>query len=170
MADSRCWNKEFLTEFINEYRLHPCLWKIKSKDYSNKYLKNEAYEKLVAFCKAIFPEADRAFVTKKIQSLRGSFRKELKKVMDSTRSGSSADDVYLPNLWYYDLLLFTKDQEMPSSSLTNRNDPGTPSLEPADQPASDEEEEVLDEDIQSGPSNQLQVQYYLIQIQINYFY
>ncbi|KAK9711262.1 Alcohol dehydrogenase transcription factor Myb/SANT-like [Popillia japonica] len=64
-------------------------------------------------------EANRDFVVKKIQSLRGSFRKEAKKVEESKRSGASADDVYVPSLWYYDLLLFTKDQEMPTSSISN---------------------------------------------------
>lgn len=34
-------------------------------------------------------------------------------------SGASADDVYTPVLWYYDLLLFLKDQETPRSSRSN---------------------------------------------------
>ena len=32
----------------------------------------------------------------------------MKKVMESQRSGSSKDDIYVPTLWYYDLLLFTR--------------------------------------------------------------
>lgn len=39
------------------------------------------------------------------------FRKEMKKVLESKRSGASQDEIYNPTLWYYDLLLFTKDQE-----------------------------------------------------------
>ncbi|CAH2001489.1 unnamed protein product [Acanthoscelides obtectus] len=35
------------------------------------------------------------------------------------RSGAGADDVYIPTLWYYDLLLFTSDQEMPTASISN---------------------------------------------------
>lgn len=73
-------------------------------------------------CKSIYPEANRDFVVKKIQSLRGSFRKELKKLDTSKRSGSSADDVYVPSLCYYDLLLFTKDQEFPTASISNIHD------------------------------------------------
>lgn len=43
----------------------------------------------------------------------------MKKVMESQRSGSSKDDIYTPTLWYYDLLLFTKDQEIPTDSISN---------------------------------------------------
>jgi hypothetical protein len=119
MADSRCWTKEFVTDFINLYMQMPCLWRIKSRDYTNKNLKNEAYDKLVEFCKPVFPDANRDFVYKKIQSLRASFRKELKKFLDSKRSGTVADEVYQPTLWYFDLLLFTMDQEIPSQSISN---------------------------------------------------
>lgn len=85
MADTRYWNKEFMIEFIEQYKSYPCLWKIKSKEYINKNLKNEAYEKLVALCKSVYPDANRDFVVKKIQSLRGSFRKEMRKLLDSKK-------------------------------------------------------------------------------------
>ncbi|KAI4454259.1 hypothetical protein MML48_10g00007979 [Holotrichia oblita] len=122
MTDTRYWSKDFMLIFIEEYKCHPCLWKIISKEYINKNLKNEAYEKLVKLYKSIYPEANRDFVVKKIQSLRGSFRKEAKKVEESKRSGASANDVYVPSLGYYDMLLFTKDQEIPTSSISNISD------------------------------------------------
>ncbi|CAI6371003.1 unnamed protein product [Macrosiphum euphorbiae] len=74
---------------------------------------------MVNFFKHSFPEANRQFVVKKIQSLRGSFRKEMKKVMERQRSGSYKDDIYVPSLWYYDLLLFTKDQEISMDNISN---------------------------------------------------
>ncbi|GLV46160.1 hypothetical protein CBL_02876 [Carabus blaptoides fortunei] len=43
----------------------------------------------------------------------------MKKIEDSKRSGAGADEIYEPHLWYYDLLLFTKDQEMPRQSVSN---------------------------------------------------
>lgn len=119
MNDSRYLSKEFVIEFLEKYRQFPCLWKIKSKDYTNKNLKNRAYDELLTVCKTINPEANRDFVVKKIQSFRGSFRKELKKVEDSKRSGKSADDVHVPTLWYYHLLEFTVDQELPTDSISN---------------------------------------------------
>lgn len=57
------------------------------------------------------PDANRDMVTKKINSLRSSYRKEKKKVQDSERSGACADDVYKPSLWYYNLLIFLDDQD-----------------------------------------------------------
>ncbi|CAJ0968402.1 unnamed protein product [Ranitomeya imitator] len=61
---------------IEMYRSLPCLWKIKSKDYSNRYMKREAYEKLVAVYREYHPTetVDENIVRKKIQALR-SFQK-----------------------------------------------------------------------------------------------
>ncbi|XP_050303709.1 uncharacterized protein LOC126741360 [Anthonomus grandis grandis] len=73
-------SKEFLSDFINMYGDFPCLWKIKSKDYHNRQLKNKAYEELVNKLKEVDENASRETVIKKIDSLRGSFRRELKKM------------------------------------------------------------------------------------------
>ncbi|CAJ0922608.1 unnamed protein product [Ranitomeya imitator] len=82
---------------IEMYRSLPCLWKIKSADYSNRYKKKDAYEKL---------------------ALRTVYKKELNKVEKSLKSGAGTDDVYVPKLWYYDLLAFTRDQEIPRPCQT----------------------------------------------------
>jgi hypothetical protein len=39
------------------------------------------------------PDADLCFAKKRVDNIRASFRKELRRVRDSKRSGSSADDV-----------------------------------------------------------------------------
>lgn len=121
MSDSRYLTKEFISEFFKKYREYSCLWKIKSKEYTNKNLKNKAYDDLFDMCKTVYPDANRDFVVKKIQSFRGSFRKELKKVENSKRSGRSADKVHVLTLWYYNLLEFTIDQELPTESISNIN-------------------------------------------------
>jgi hypothetical protein len=54
-----------------------------------------------------------------VDSIRTSFRKELRRIWHSKRSGSSADDVYNPTLWYLDLLLFTTDEQNPRKSKSN---------------------------------------------------
>ncbi|KAK4316839.1 hypothetical protein Pmani_012039 [Petrolisthes manimaculis] len=61
-------------------------------------------------------------MTKKINAMRSSFRKEVKKVTSSRRSGAAADDIYLPRLWYYNLLLFLQDQGVGRDSVTNVNE------------------------------------------------
>lgn len=99
----RQMSRMLLEEFIVTYRNHPCLWKIKCKDYLNKDLKYEAYRKLEQICKKEHKHAGREFVVKKINSLRGSFRREYRRVI--------TEENYVPQLWFYDLMQFTADQE-----------------------------------------------------------
>lgn len=39
------------------------------------------------------------------------FKKEYNKIQDSKWSGADTDDLYETTLWYYDLLMFTIEQE-----------------------------------------------------------
>lgn len=96
-------SRQLLEEFMVAYRHNQCLWKIKSKDYLNKDLKFEAYKQLVQICRKEHRTAGREFVVKKINSLRGSFRREYKRVI--------SEENYVPQLWFYDLMQFTADQE-----------------------------------------------------------
>ncbi|XP_064104319.1 uncharacterized protein LOC135214179 [Macrobrachium nipponense] len=81
-------------------------------------MKNEAYETLVKKLREK-ESATRDTVTKKINNMRSSFRKEMKKVENSKKSGAATDDVYRPSLWYYDQLLFLRDQETPRTSSSD---------------------------------------------------
>lgn len=77
-------------------------------------MRNDAYNELLDYCKEKYPNATKGFVIKTILGLRISFRRELKKVLQSQKkSGSSADDVYVPSLWYYELLSSISDCETP---------------------------------------------------------
>jgi len=110
---------DFLTKFLEEYREMPVLWQVRSADYSNRTKRDEAWDSLVQLTREKIPEADLCFVEKKVDSIRASVRKELRRVRDSKRSGLSADDAYKPTLWYFDLLLFTADQDIPRKSKNN---------------------------------------------------
>ena len=111
MADLRTVSREFLTEFIHMYREYPCLWKVKSKEYSDRVKKNLTYEHLTTKLKEIDPDANKEKVVKKINSLRSCFRKELKKVNDSKMSDSGADDTYTPSLWYFQECYFLQSRK-----------------------------------------------------------
>ena len=76
MADLRTGSREFLTEFIHTHREYPCLWKVKSKEYSDRAKKNLAYEHFTTNFKANDPDANKEKVVKKINSLRSCFRKK----------------------------------------------------------------------------------------------
>lgn len=47
MADLRNCPREFLLEFIELCKSQPCLEKIKSNEYNNRYARNQAYDVLV---------------------------------------------------------------------------------------------------------------------------
>lgn len=111
--------KEFITEFIELYKSFLCLWKIKSKEYSDRNAKSQAYDILAEKMQTVDRSANRETVVKKINSMRTTYRKELKKVLDSERSGAGADDIYVPHLWYYELLSFLRDQETPRGCVSN---------------------------------------------------
>ncbi|KAJ8930678.1 hypothetical protein NQ314_016492 [Rhamnusium bicolor] len=127
MSDVRSYSKSFITDFIEVYKSMPCLWQIKSKEYSDRNKKECSVSKTGRKIKGgyyfvVEADANRDLVTKKINSLRSFYRKEKKKVWDSVKSGAGTEDVYSPTLWYYDLFKFLDDQETPRQPVTNFED------------------------------------------------
>lgn len=116
MAD-KFTSPDFLPKFIEMYRQMPCLWKIKSKEYSDRNKRHEALGKLVELCKPICMSADMNYVRNKIANLRTVFKRELNKIVDSQRSGAGADDIYVPRLWYFESLRFLTEQVDARSSI-----------------------------------------------------
>ncbi|XP_049312337.1 uncharacterized protein LOC125778465 [Bactrocera dorsalis] len=104
-------DKQFWTEFLELYKESPSLWRIKRKEYSNRIMKAEAYEKLVLKLKEKYPDANRDMVVKKINTYRTTYRKEFKKVQRSEKSGAGFEDIYEATLWFYNILNFLEDQE-----------------------------------------------------------
>ncbi|XP_028140600.1 uncharacterized protein LOC114334695 [Diabrotica virgifera virgifera] len=121
MANKKTNNPEFLRQFIDIYQSNPCLWKVKDKCYTNRDLREKAYQQLINLYKTVNVEASQETVRSKINNLRSAFRKELKKVQKSKRSGASTEDIYTPGLWYYELLLFTANQEESSETVSSIN-------------------------------------------------
>ncbi|EFA09328.1 hypothetical protein TcasGA2_TC001654 [Tribolium castaneum] len=119
MCDLRSYNREFVLEFIELYRSYPCLWKIKSKEYIDRQKKNDAYGVLVKKLQEVEEGATKDTVIKKINTLRGGFCREFKKILASHHSGAGEDEVYVPHLWYYENLLFLKDQDEARPSVSN---------------------------------------------------
>jgi hypothetical protein len=119
--DLRVYSKGVIEEFINLYRQCDCLWNVKSKDYSNKFKRNECYDKLLVVLKTTDQDATRESVVKKINSLRASYRKEKKKSRELP-SGSGAADVYKTKLWYFKLLDFLDDSSPILPTRDNLNE------------------------------------------------
>lgn len=116
-VDLRYLTREFLLDFIELYKQRPCLWLVKSPDYTNRLKKHEAYKVLIKKLKEVDPDANRNTVIKKINTFRGSFRKEFRKVKASVKA--DPDNVHQPKLWYYNSLLFLLDNHPPGSLPPN---------------------------------------------------
>ncbi|KAM3912760.1 uncharacterized protein RB166_018200 isoform 2-T3 [Leptodactylus fuscus] len=116
---NRAGAHKFLKEFIDMYRSFPCLWNVKISDYSNKQKRLKAYESMVNLCRSVCPSANIQFVKHKIANLRTVFKKEFNKVQVSKKTATSDEDVYVPRLWYFDLLKFTIGQEFPKVGSSN---------------------------------------------------
>lgn len=71
---------DFVVQVIDLYKECPCLWKTTDPYYHCKIKRNAAYEKLLELFKTKDPNATKDIVVKKINSMRGSWRKELNKV------------------------------------------------------------------------------------------
>lgn len=136
MNSAKFMNPSILSEFIEAFRQYPCLWKIKCDEYRDRNKRDEALNNLLLLTRETIPTADLKFVKDRIESLKQSFRREYRKVKNSMKSGSSADDVYKPKLWYYNTLSFIAEHEAhyPSVSSLPREE--------------EHEEEVIDGEIQ----------------------
>ncbi|CAL4059432.1 unnamed protein product, partial [Meganyctiphanes norvegica] len=109
---SRCQErKKFWREFIELYREHPSLWKVKSEAYKNRDIKNAGYAVLIEKMRIVDPKANRRAVVKKINSLRVTFRKEVRKMLISENSGADINDIHKPSLWYFDDLAFLLEEK-----------------------------------------------------------
>ena len=115
-------DREFLTDFIELYRSFPCLWKVKSHEYSDRNKKNEAYVELVKKFREKIPNADRAMIVQKINAMRSAVRKEKKKVEQSKKSGLGEDEIYKPSLWYFHSFDFLMDQDVPRATCSSLNE------------------------------------------------
>lgn len=104
-------NHVFVTEFIEIYRMHSCLWNKKDPHYHNNRKREAAYNILLKKCEEYDVNATMAMVKRKINSLRSAYKKELNKVKESTKSRIGTSEIYEPSLWYFDLFKFLEDQQ-----------------------------------------------------------
>jgi len=111
--------KKVLEDFIEIYKMNPCLWQVKNKEYHDRDKKEAAYKLLIEKLREIEPDANKSVVVRKINNLRSNVRKEKKRYEQSVKSGASADEVYHVKLWYYDLFDFLHDQCTPRESSSN---------------------------------------------------
>jgi hypothetical protein len=80
--------------------------------------KNEPYEQVLRKYRERFPDADKKNqLIKEFHSLHTNFRKGLKRIKDSEKSGTGAENLVEPTLCYFEEIKFLKDQEESCTSL-----------------------------------------------------
>lgn len=114
--------KTFMLELIEVYRTLPALWQITSKEYSNRNEKNAQYETLLQKYREKYPNAEKKDVAQKINSLRTSYRRELKRIERQEKSGAGVEEDSEPRLYYFDSMEFLRCCEQPSSSQCSMED------------------------------------------------
>ncbi|XP_061717528.1 uncharacterized protein LOC133525244 [Cydia pomonella] len=100
------------------------MWDKKHKQYFNRDLRNQTFELMFEIYRELGNNIDLANFKKKIENMRTSYSRELKKVNASKQTGSGIDDVYKPSLWYYTLFAFYEETTEPTRKGTDTLDAG----------------------------------------------
>ena len=66
---------QFWLEFIEIYRENTPLWNTRSEEFHDKQIKAVCYDKLITKMKEVLPSAKKINVTRKLNILRGKFRR-----------------------------------------------------------------------------------------------
>ncbi|CAG4987145.1 unnamed protein product [Colias eurytheme] len=108
-AKDLAFSRNLIIRFIALYKESPCLWDKKTVSYKNKKKRDEAIARLTELVRKYDPTATKVHVLRKIESMRACVRREHRKVQASI--SRCDDDVYVPHLWYYNLLSFAFSDE-----------------------------------------------------------
>lgn len=111
-------DNEFWREFLELFREQPSLWQVKSDLYRNKIQRTKSFRIMLCKLQEVNPAATVEDVKKKLRNLKTTYRREAKKVQDSIRSGAAAEEEYVPNLWYFEVLDFLRDQEVQKRGIS----------------------------------------------------
>ncbi|CAG9858720.1 unnamed protein product [Phyllotreta striolata] len=109
--------KEVWIEIIETYKGMQYLWDKKDPNYFNKKMRLSANSRLCDVYKKLDKKVTVAAFKRKLKNLRTCYLRELRKVKSSQATAASLDDVYIPSLWYYNLLSFLSENNEPSEEL-----------------------------------------------------
>ncbi|XP_049875451.1 uncharacterized protein LOC126373352 [Pectinophora gossypiella] len=98
--------KEVLIRMIDMYRDMSYLWQRDHELYMNREMRAEGLKVLLEVYKQFDKDADITRIRKKLENLRTTYVKELKKVRASKQTAADENEIYVPTLWYYDHLSF----------------------------------------------------------------
>lgn len=105
------WPRDLVLQLIELYRDNPVLWDPRNPNYKDRTKKSDAWKAISSKL-----NVDRIHVEKKIDTLTGQLRRELKK-MKQPKSGSGSEDVYKGNWFAFNSLSFLLDKLKPKTTL-----------------------------------------------------
>ncbi|KAB0803073.1 hypothetical protein PPYR_00043 [Photinus pyralis] len=106
--------KEVWTDIIDTFRDMPFLWDKTNSNYLNRDMRQEGFNILLDKYKVFDKSATLDVFKKKLENMRTTYNRELKKIKNSKITGSGLDDIYIPSLWYFDLMGFLTENTQPS--------------------------------------------------------
>ncbi|XP_011871768.1 PREDICTED: uncharacterized protein LOC105564173 [Vollenhovia emeryi] len=108
------WDQETCIQLINEYRKKEVLWNPRDPAYYNKLKKEDAWKELrEKFGKSIEE------LKKKIDSLKGSYRREKTRAKTSMGTGKGRHEMYKSKWFAYESLQFLEDKDEPRRTPSN---------------------------------------------------
>lgn len=112
------WNAETTIKFLQEFKQYECLWNPKHVSYKNKHMREACFKKIVDGM--AIPGFKVADVKSKMRNLKSTYYQEKKKIDKSKASGSSTDNVYVPNIkWFVEMKALLKDADERRNTFDN---------------------------------------------------
>ncbi|CAG9564217.1 unnamed protein product [Danaus chrysippus] len=124
MADGNViFGRKLLKKFIQMYKELPCLWDRSCVTYKHKKKRHDAIGKLTELVQQYDRSATRLHVLRKIESMRACVRRAHRRVLQSRVQATNPDEIYTPNLWYYNMLSFVLGEEGNSDEIKDSTEP-----------------------------------------------
>lgn len=109
---------ENMSEFLEAYRRHECLWNPGAPDYFKNNARERAHASMVQ--DLALDGLTVADVRTKIKTVRTRYGMELRKVRASERSGAGVGEIYNPRLiWFHEADTFLRAVTTARESVSN---------------------------------------------------
>ncbi|XP_073833857.1 uncharacterized protein [Musca autumnalis] len=106
----------YLKEFLLCYEKQRCLWDTAHPGYTRRDERNESYKTLSKIMEKYNKPSSLYDVRKKINTIRSSYKRELRKIMQSEACGD--DNLYQPKIWWYDYCKFLTTTDKHSQGMS----------------------------------------------------
>lgn len=110
------WNDQNTLLFLESFKNYQCLWNHKLDEYKDRTIRANSIKSLISDLNLEVTEED---IKHKIKTIRTRYTTELTKIKQSTKSGCSPDDIYVPTLYWFKQAEFLSSVCVPRQSTSN---------------------------------------------------